>query len=69
MSANDLVPVAWAVVFCSDDGNRERMLDRMAIVKDKARAEFYAGDPHRPHDEPRRIRPLVFGDDDAPALD
>jgi hypothetical protein len=58
--------VAWAVTFVCDEGDPERLLSRMAIVKDKARAEFYAGDPLKPHTEPRRIRPLVFGDDDTP---
>jgi hypothetical protein len=59
-------PVAWAVTFVADEGNPERLVSRMAIVKDKARAEFYAGDPLKPHTEPRRIRPLVFGDDETP---
>lgn len=47
--------------------NRERMLERMTLVKDEARAKQYAGDPFKPHDEPKRVRPLGFLDelDDA----
>lgn len=57
-------PVAWAVVFVADEGDPVRMLDRMSIHRDRARAEQYAGDPRQPHDEPKRVRPLVFGDTD-----
>jgi hypothetical protein len=52
-------PVAWAVVFKSD-----KDLQRMVLFKDHARAEQYAGDPLKPHDEPKRVRPLGFIDDD-----
>jgi hypothetical protein len=54
-------PVAWAVVF-----TRDTDLHRMVLFKEQARAEQYAGDPLKPHEIPMRIRPLVFGDDDAP---
>jgi len=55
--------VAWAVIFIKDEDNPERMVDRMFLCKDKARAEFYAGDPTKPHDEPKRVRPLGFLDE------
>jgi hypothetical protein len=57
--------VAWAVTFVADESDPERLLSRMTIIKDRARAVLYAGDPLKPHTEPRRIRPLVFGDDDG----
>jgi hypothetical protein len=60
-------PVAWAVVFVADEGDRERMLERMSLHKDRARAEQYAGDPLKPHDEPKRVRPLGFIDEQTPA--
>ena len=59
-----LEPVAWAVVLIADEGNPERMRERMSLHKDRARAEQYAGDPLLPHEEPKRVRPLVFGDED-----
>lgn len=54
--------VSWAVVFIADEGSRERMLERMAVYKDRARAEQSAGDSKLPHWEPRRVRPLGFLD-------
>jgi len=57
-------PAAWAVVFLADEGDPARMRERMSLHKDRARAEQYAGDPLKPHDEPKRVRPLVFGDED-----
>ena len=56
---------AWAVVFLADEKDPERMRERMFIVKERARAEFYCGDPTKPHDEPKRVRPLIFGDEPA----
>lgn len=60
-------PVAWAVVFIADEADPERMRERMSLHKDLARAQQYAGDPLKPHDEPKRVRPLGFVDDQAPA--
>jgi hypothetical protein len=62
MTANE--PVAFAVVFLADSGNPERERERAILFKDHARADKYVGDPLKPHDEPMRVRPLVFGDDD-----
>lgn len=56
-------PVAWAVVFVVDEADHIRMVERMVVLKDHARAEQYAGDPLKPHEEPKRIRPLIFGDE------
>lgn len=55
--------VAWAVVFVADENNWERMVERMSLHKEQARAERYAGDPLRPHDEPKKVRPLGFLDE------
>lgn len=57
--------VAWAVVFVADERDHARMVDRMVLCRDRARAEQYAGDPLKPHDEPKRVRPLIFGDTDG----
>lgn len=65
MNTESAHAVAWAVVFIADEPCWERMLERMVLLKDRARAEQYAGDPLKPHTEPKRVRTLVFGDDIA----
>jgi hypothetical protein len=58
--------VAWGIIFIGDEGNFERMVERMVVIKgDRGRAEKYAGDPLKPHDEPKRIRPMVFADEES----
>jgi hypothetical protein len=58
-------PVAWAVVFVADGDD----MHRMALFRDRSRAEQYVGDPLKPHDEPKRVRPLIFGDEPREGAD
>jgi len=51
--------VAWAVVFTADHD-----LHRMVLFKEQARAEFYCGDPLKPHEDDKRVRALGFVDED-----
>jgi hypothetical protein len=55
--------VAYAVVFIADEQDVDRTIERAILFRDQGRAERYMGDPTKPHDQPMRVRPLIFGDE------